>query len=64
MSFLANCDLTVEIRIIFILKEKGISATQYLAKPFKYGRVIEDLMLNQFLGDGEDNLRTDIPKSD
>jgi len=59
----ADRDLTAHIRVIFVLRKEGISTAQYLAQPFEYSRVIENLMLNQFLRDREDDLRTNVPES-
>jgi len=63
MRLFTDRNMAIHIRIIFILRKKSIPATQYLAKPFKYSRVIENLMLNQFLRDREDDLRTGVPES-
>lgn len=63
MRLFTNRNMAVHIRVIFILRKEGIPATQYFAKPLKYSRIIENLMLNQFLGDREDDLRTGVPES-
>lgn len=63
MRLLADRDLAAHVRVIFVLRKKGVSTAQYLAQPFEYGRVVENLMLNQFLGDREDDLRTNVPES-
>lgn len=62
MRFLADRDLAAHVRVILILREKGVSADQYLAKPFKHGRVIGGT-LDQFRGDRKDDLRINVPES-
>lgn len=46
MRVFANRNFAAHVRVIFILRKKGVPTDQYLTKPFKYGRVVENLMLN------------------
>ena len=63
MSLFANRDFAPHIRVIFVPQKESIPANHNFPKPFQNIRVIHNLMLDQFLRNGKQNLRADVPKS-
>ena len=56
----ANGNVTSEDGIVFVVVEKLISAGQDFPDPFEDFRVIQNLMLDQFLRDGEEHLGSNL----
>ena len=53
VSLLADGYMRAHIGIVLVLLQKRIATEQDGAKPLENGRVVDDLVLNELLGDRE-----------